>query len=366
MADKKKKIALVLSGGGFLGAFQYGALQHLIEQRGMKFDLIAGVSVGALNGSLVASDKFKDLENLWNSVKKNGVTEIYTSEFIDTSVRDQIKLNTKSLKKYLPTFWQKIRMISKKYLHTYVSHIIAELHNTKSVADNQPLFEKIKKSITKAGIKTRFSCGFVSLDTGEYYAVDSQEFNTDTDLQAGILASTSIPIVWPPYPEIATSRGTLKNLTDGGGRNISPLGDVIDIINNDAESEYLIVIINCHAQSIPQGDYSDSNLLQLALRTTDGINLSEILKGNIAPFIRTNDMLKALNIPFLTYYDSYSQKEKTVRAFSSIVIEPDIDLGNNLLASTELISTRIEHGNFIANREMSKFASMASNNGHVF
>ena len=103
-----KKTALVLSGGGFKGAFQVGALKYLknnwsrIELSGspMKFDLIAGVSVGSLNGVLVASDKFTELEKLWEDVAKNGVEEIYTSDFIDTkSSADtvQFKINFSSI-----------------------------------------------------------------------------------------------------------------------------------------------------------------------------------------------------------------------------------------------------------------------------
>src|SRR5207245_1660047 len=41
--------ALVLSGGGLKGAFQAGAVYHLIVQRRCDFREFAGVSVGSLN-----------------------------------------------------------------------------------------------------------------------------------------------------------------------------------------------------------------------------------------------------------------------------------------------------------------------------
>ena len=45
------KVALVLSGGGAKGAFQLTAEKYAREVKGYHWDVIAGVSVGALNGS---------------------------------------------------------------------------------------------------------------------------------------------------------------------------------------------------------------------------------------------------------------------------------------------------------------------------
>ena len=55
---------LVLAGGGALGAYQIGAYEALLEL-GHKFDIITGTSIGALNGSFIASDMFEELKGLW-------------------------------------------------------------------------------------------------------------------------------------------------------------------------------------------------------------------------------------------------------------------------------------------------------------
>ena len=57
------KQGLVLSGGAAFGAFQIGALQAAKQLGYIKWDLIAGVSVGALNGTMIALDKFKVVIN---------------------------------------------------------------------------------------------------------------------------------------------------------------------------------------------------------------------------------------------------------------------------------------------------------------
>src|SRR5438874_221494 len=46
--------ALVLSGGGAKGVWQVGACEHLIAERGYWFDVISGVSAGAVNAAALA------------------------------------------------------------------------------------------------------------------------------------------------------------------------------------------------------------------------------------------------------------------------------------------------------------------------
>src|SRR2546429_5486094 len=52
--------ALVLSGGGAKGSWQVGACQHLILERGLWFDVIAGVSAGAVNAATLAQARDPD------------------------------------------------------------------------------------------------------------------------------------------------------------------------------------------------------------------------------------------------------------------------------------------------------------------
>src|SRR5205823_11947500 len=56
--------ALVLSGGGAKGSWQVGACQHLIVERGLWFDVIAGVSTGAVNRSEEHTSELQSLAYL--------------------------------------------------------------------------------------------------------------------------------------------------------------------------------------------------------------------------------------------------------------------------------------------------------------
>lgn len=58
---------LVLAGGGGKGAYQIGAWKALREM-GVTFDAIAGVSIGSINGALIAAGDYDKADLMWHSV----------------------------------------------------------------------------------------------------------------------------------------------------------------------------------------------------------------------------------------------------------------------------------------------------------
>jgi NTE family protein len=377
----KKKFALVLSGGGFKGAFQLGAIQYLKENWSlinpynpeMKFDLIAGVSVGSLNGALIASGKLDRLEKLWMDVARNGVEEIYTSDFIDTksnSDQVQFKLNFKLLKERLMpglttdniSLWKKLGLLfskskreelSKDLISLAEQELKINLPKFKAIADNTPLKNKLTDYLRKEEIKDCiFRCGYVSLDTGNYYSVRHNEFVSNEDFVNGVLASTSMPIVWEPVKEIYTLSHQAKSCVDGGIKNVSPLGDIIEEINLDeSDAEYTIIIINCSNGKVEYDDQSDSNIAQIALRSLNDIAITEIFNNDLEQFIRINDILdqvRIMNPGFsLFHYDFENgiRTKKVLKRFKSIIIQPATGiLGNTLVANKNIIERRIAHG----------------------
>ena len=74
--DVRPREAVVLSGGGSLGAAQVGALQALLEA-GIVPDAVIGCSVGALNGAFVAVEptleRLGELEQIWRGMSRRTV-----------------------------------------------------------------------------------------------------------------------------------------------------------------------------------------------------------------------------------------------------------------------------------------------------
>jgi NTE family protein len=69
--NDKPYVMMALQGGGALGAFQVGAYQALSE-KGYEPDWVAGISIGAINASIIAGnpqkDRLKRLNEFWSTL----------------------------------------------------------------------------------------------------------------------------------------------------------------------------------------------------------------------------------------------------------------------------------------------------------
>lgn len=73
--DKDRTYAIVLEGGGARGAYQVGVWKAL-EEAGIRYDAVAGSSVGALNGAMMAMRRLADAEALWNNMRFSQVMNV--------------------------------------------------------------------------------------------------------------------------------------------------------------------------------------------------------------------------------------------------------------------------------------------------
>src|SRR5712672_1048562 len=177
--------ALVMSGGGAKGAFQVGALRHLIKDLGLDFQVIAGVSTGSLSAALLAQGKgpeglieqYDRLESLWLSIRSND--DIYKKRFLG---------------KLLLLFFRD------------------------SIYSSEPLRKKLSDSVNLEKLHTsgkELRIGSVCFETGAYRTA-SQE---DDAIREWTLGSSSMPLMFPPV------RIGASTAVDGGVRNVTPLGD---------------------------------------------------------------------------------------------------------------------------------------------
>ena len=75
---------LVLEGWGAKGAYQIGAWKAL-KEAGIHIKGIAGTSVGALNGALIAMDDFEKAEKIWETIRYSRVMDV------DDDLMEQLK-----------------------------------------------------------------------------------------------------------------------------------------------------------------------------------------------------------------------------------------------------------------------------------
>lgn len=375
----KTKFAVVLSGGGFNGAFQVGALKYLSENwkkitgviTPMKFDIISGVSAGAINGAMLAQNELSKLLSLWtDKIAKNGASEIYTSDFLDTNSKDDklhFRLDAGGLAKRLSLhidlklgLFEKLGLVFSKDKRRAILNealvqlqqaVKANLNRFRSIADNTPLSKKLHEYLDRSKIvDTIFSCGFVSLNTGTYHCVKHEDFASNSDFINGVLASTAIPMIWEPVDKVAFYAGSTfiisHNNVDGGVMNVSPLGDVIKLISEDTdECRYKIFVINCNSGHAKYEPFSNKSIGAIAARSVYELSLTEVFNNDISHFLQINDLVKQAEASGKGL-QLRGSNNRPIKAFDAVVICPErgVDLGSPLVANEKLITHRLGHG----------------------
>ncbi len=281
-----KKTALVLSGGGAKGAFQFMAEKYAREVKGYQWDVIAGVSVGALNGVMLAMKKFERLEEVWWNISSD---QVFTG-----------KLN----------FWS----------------ILKIAFGAQSIYSNDPLWNLLLDEYEFDKVDVDLRIGTVSLQTGEYVRFVPSE----PGFEKAILASTAIPVVWKP---VAVSTA-YPDMVDGGVRNVSPLGDVLDTDPDE------VVIINCSPEAPPKLDQPLGNALDIAMHTLE-LLLNEIFVTDLREFLRINHNVKEAQDAGVTLHNEMG---KPYKYYNYKIIQPDEPLGDTLDFSKETNEMRLQAG----------------------
>ena len=280
------KTALVLSGGGAKGPFQFAAEKYAREVKGYRWDIISGVSVGALNGAMLAMGKYARLQEIWQHISDE---QVYTG-----------RLNA----------WAVLRLV----------------FGAKSIYGNDPLWRMIEQEIELEQITTDLRIGTVSLRTGEYVLFRPSY----PDFRRALLASTAIPIVWAPV-QVSDEYG---DMVDGGVRNISPLGDVLD----DDPDE--VVVINCSPRTPALQNKPLRNALEIGMIALE-VAMDEILTSDLREFIRINhNVLEAAEQGVVLH----NEAGKPFKYYECAIIEPDEPLGDTLDFTQGAIRRRMQAG----------------------
>jgi NTE family protein len=282
-----KKTALIMSGGGAKGAFQTGAEKYAREEKGYTWDIIAGVSVGALNGAMLAMEKYQRLWEIWNTL---GNDQVFTGGF---------------------NLWSAIKVA----------------FGAKSFYGNEPLWKKLQAELDPDLVKADLRIGTVSLVTGEYVQFDKAE----KQLAKAVLASTVMPIVWTPV-DISDA---YPCMVDGGVRNITPVGDVLSADPDE------IVIINCSPEAEPILIVPPKNLLDIGLRTMD-IMLNEVFCNDVQNFLRINQLVKEAASYGITLHNP--KDGSPLKYYECKLIEPGSALDDTLDFSQTAIQRSIQAG----------------------
>lgn len=252
MADHKK--VLVLSGGNVKGSYQAGAIKRLLDQ-GFQPDAVYGVSVGALNGALLADQMGQTPTPIWPDAGDN-LVRFWIREVTSFSVVGRERTGAGII-------WKAIR------------------DKFSGLIDMTPIMELLERTLNMDNITNsplKVYPGVVNLAKGNFFNADP--VNDKDNFFKYIIASTREPINMD-IVDIGE-----EAFVDGGLRNIAPLKPAID-----GGAEEIIVIANQPEKISEQTGRNYRDLFTLARRTV-GIMTNEIINNDLALAERINELCK--------------------------------------------------------------------------
>jgi predicted acylesterase/phospholipase RssA len=227
------------------------------------------VSVGALNGTMLAMEKYTRLEAIWKTICNN---KVYSGKF---------------------------NMLTLLKLY----------YGAKSIYSNDPLAAIVEREIEPEKIVKELRIGTVSLNSGRY-TVYGQD---DPNIKRAVLASTVVPVIWPPQHV----SDECQMMVDGSLRRFSPIGDVLDADPDE------VVVINCWPKHPAALTDPPRNILDIALRALD-ISSSGIIYSDIHEFTHINNNVREAAQHGVALHNP---KGKPYKDYKCLIIEPTDHLG---------------------------------------
>jgi len=227
---KDYKTAIVLQGGGALGAYECGVLKALYECRsGFEPSAVTGLSIGAVNAAVLAGAKHNPigtLEDLWCNKFSTPdiiprVTQFIPESFVPPIMDQHVPRN--------PAMFN----IRPEYIFM---PLLAGFY-TNSFCDTSPLRETLKEVIDPAKLndyrKTRVAVTAVNVETGELEVFDNKDgLNVDH-----VLASGSLP---PGFP---MTRIGNNYYWYGGVNSNTPLSPAINCLEDFAAKKREVIVV---------------------------------------------------------------------------------------------------------------------------
>ena len=241
------KRALVISGGGAKGAYAVGALQHIVGQHGLKFDLAAGTSTGGLIVPLILADELDLLTHVYSNVE----------------TKDILKPRRNISRVFRSTSLHKVDPLARQ-----IDHAVTQERVDRLLGDpTKELF------ITTVNLQTQKTVYFHTSNSARTSSPDTELVrirDRDTMLRA-VLATACIPFFMPP---VNIPKGSNQQYLDGGVRDVTPLQIALD----NGATEIYVIIMTPVEKAPKESKYSRS--LDILQRTTDLFS-SEVMLNDV-------------------------------------------------------------------------------------
>jgi NTE family protein len=253
------KRAIALSGGGSNILFHAGVLKYL-KAHDIKIDVAYGVSSGALAAVMLGQDKTEELNRIVETVRNK---DVYRKGFLPLTLFHAL--------------------FGRLYLY-----------------NNSPLWKLLDRE-ARGAYTIPVGVGVVDISGRGRFEVQE---NTVEDFNRYVIASTAIPLVFPPVK----IKGDY--FVDGGLLHVNPLGELIDRHDPDE-----IIIVNTYISELRDLSLGrPKNAIDYAGKLLR-IVMAHAMNDDIHRFLHINRMVEESGVPL------YSPSGKRYKYFKCRLIE---------------------------------------------
>jgi NTE family protein len=358
---RRRRDALVLSGGGSRASFEIGALRYLYDVVGIEPAVIAGTSAGSVLAAVLAQGadaaaqrrSLDDLERIWRSLTTSSDMFEETDWFatLRRIAPEWVEVFQRRRRVVAPPPWlaraaarpeedvdvpadaplwapfrsveallalrtlgrtgrdlERVLDSAERSQGVFVPGRIADLVQDPAVFD--------PARVARSGVRLRIAV--VGLESGElrYVTEDGRlvdrsdrpvEGAGPVDLADAVRASSAIPVVFPPVPLAG------EHYVDGGVREVLPL----EVAARHLRATRCFAVVASAGGSRPEASYADRNLVAIMYRSYSDIMWDEVLRDEV----------------------------ELARASSTVtLIQPELDVHDGLTVDPGLIAIAMDYG----------------------
>lgn len=273
---------LILQGGGSLGAYECGVFKSLYQHK-IKFDVVAGTSIGAVNAAIIAGSKngdpAYDLEQFWLTL-----AETITPSFLEDELRKHLAALNSAIWGNPHAFESIYGFLALNFL--YFSPFLYNL---------EPLKKTLRKFVDfnnfdESG-KTRLIVTATDIQKGKPVVFDSKRTKI---MPEHILASAGYPFYGIGWTTIGE-----QNLWDGTLLSNTPLREVIDVSPRCDKKVYIVNLFPKKHQDLPKNmleSWHRARDIMHTDKTEHNMRMSKIITRYLKIIKEMHDILQEANL----------------------------------------------------------------------
>jgi NTE family protein len=295
--EKQKELSvetvLVLQGGGSLGAYECGVYKTLVKHN-IKFDIVSGTSIGALNAAIIAAHSYdsaknsvQQLENFWLELAETLIP--LPQQFSSAYFTDESRAILASMysaiygnpKAFLP-IW-----ITSGFFFNYLQPFRPVPYPLFDIA---PLKKTLSSYVDFTDLRNpdrpRLIVTSTDIQTSEPVIFDSKHVNIDAD---HVIACAGFP-----FYGIEWTQKDDRYLWDGALLSNTPLREVIDASPIMDKIVYLVNIFPHYQKDLPQDMFEAWHRAKDIIytdKTDNNVRLSKIISRHLSLLKEMHDLL---------------------------------------------------------------------------